>query len=185
MGAVAERPYDIDAAVDAFRQRLEQAIALYGPPETDPEQLGIRAAVAAGAAAAWTDTVGPFYDTRGAQAALGGVTKQAVAQRRDRRQLLGLRLDSDATGRSRWAYPVWQFRPELLEVIPQVLATAGYEAARTVSGWAIAEWLTNPGDDGVTPSQLAASGELPAVLAEASELVVRLEAEPHLPRTHR
>lgn len=123
--------------------------------------------VAAGLA--WADDVGPFLDTDGVRAALGGVTKQAVSQRMNARRLLGLRLAEDGSGAVRLVYPAWQFRPGILDLLPEVLAAAGYSPGRATTGWTIATWLTtsHPGLGGMTPVQLLAArrGKQVVVLA--------------------
>ena len=48
--------------------------------------------------------LGPFYDSRGAAQQLGGITKQALSDRRKTRTVLAMR----AVG-GRWLYPAWQF----------------------------------------------------------------------------
>ena len=96
------------------------------------------------AGTAWATDVGPFYDTAGAQAALDGVSKQAVSQRLTAGRLLGLRLAPDGTSRERLVYPVWQFVPTVLRHLPAVLAAAGFDPERPTTGWTIATWLTSP-----------------------------------------
>lgn len=89
---------------------------------------------------------GPFTDTEGVRKLLGGVTKQAVSQRLRQRRLLGLSLAADGTARDRLVYPLWQFRPSVLRALPKVLAAAGFDPDRPVTGWRIAHWLTNTSD---------------------------------------
>jgi hypothetical protein len=53
----------------------------------------------------WDEIVGPVYRTAQVATVLGGVSRQAVADRRARGRLLGLRT-SDGV----WVYPAFQFR---------------------------------------------------------------------------
>lgn len=131
-----------------------------------------QAAVPSAAGSAWADAVGPFYDTDGACAALGGVSEQALRGRVNARQLLGLRLAPDGSGRDRMVYPTWQFDGPLLRVLPPVLTAAGYDPQRPATGWTIAAWFTTPDPrlDGLTPAQALAAGHPDRVLAAAQGL---------------
>ena len=82
----------IDRSVKAFEDELRRQVAIHGPLTGDPAELGRRAARAVAAGAAWSAEVGPFYDTAGAQEALGGVSKQAVSARATAGRLLALRV---------------------------------------------------------------------------------------------
>ncbi|MGH3442361.1 MAG: hypothetical protein ACRDUY_10045 [Nitriliruptorales bacterium] len=162
-----------------YERRLREQLLRYGTPETDPEDAGRRAAIYAASGQAWANDVGPFYDTDGARAALGGVTKQAVSQRVGAGRLLGLRLASDGSGRHRMVYPVWQFREAILRALPAVLQAAGYSAERPVAGWTIATWLTtsDPELDGMTPLRLLEAGHVSRVMAAAGEVAASLGVE--------
>ena len=85
----------IDRSVKAFEAELRRQVAIHGTLAGDPDELGRRAARAVVAGAAWAADVGPFYDTAGAQAALDGVSKQAVSARATAGRLLALRLAPD------------------------------------------------------------------------------------------
>ena len=162
----------IDRSVKAFEDELRRQVAIHGPLTGDPAELGRRAARAVAAGAAWSAEVGPFYDTAGAQEALGGVSKQAVSARATAGRLLALRLAPDGTARDRLVYPVWQFVPAVLRHLPRVLAAAGHEPERDTSGWTIATWLTTPdprfGDR--TPLELMRADHVDQVLAAASDV---------------
>lgn len=164
----------VEAAVESYRHHLAEQVALHGVPDDPPDAVGRRAAVASTAGRAWADDTGPFYDTDGARVALGDVTKQAVSQRVADRRLLGLRLAPDGSGRSRLVYPAWQFRAGILRHLPAVLAAAGFDPDRPVTGWTIAHWLINPSSDGTRPAELVEAGHTAAVLAEAREVAVSL-----------
>ena len=81
----------IDRSVKAFESELRRQVERHGPLPGDPAELGRRAARAVAAGAAWAAEVGPFYDTAGAQEALGGVSKQAVSYRQMSGRPLALR----------------------------------------------------------------------------------------------
>lgn len=165
-------PTAIDRSVQAFESELRRQVERHGPLSGDPAELGRRAARAVAAGAAWSAEVGPFYDTAGAQAALGGVSKQAVSARATAGRLLALRLAPDGTARDRLVYPVWQFAPSVLRHLPRVLAAAGHDPERATAGWTIATWLTSPdprvGDR--TPLELLRADHVEQVVALAADV---------------
>lgn len=176
--ATATKPNDYarDAA-KAYEDELRLQFKQYGStPPLDPETAGRRAALVTASGLAWNDDVGPFYDTDGARAALGGVTKQAVSGRVSARRLLGLRLASDGSGRDRMVYPVWQFSGEVLRELPPVLAAAGYDPQRSTTGWTIAAWLrtSDPQLQGLAPTDLLERRHVAPVLARARDVAVSL-----------
>jgi Protein of unknown function (DUF2384) len=166
----------IERSVRAFEDELRQQIERFGVIPDDPEALGRRAARTVASGAAWAAEVGPFYDTSGAQAALDGVTKQAVSQRVNGRRLLALRLAPDGTGRDRLVYPVWQFVPSVLRHLPSILAAAGYDPDRATSGWTIATWLTTPDPalSSRSPLELMRADIVQPVLALAVDVALSL-----------
>lgn len=157
----------IDLASEAFRRRLTELVESAGLPVEAPEPLGDRAGLTAAAGALWTDHAGPFLDSEGAAAILGGVSKQAISQRVHSRRLLALR-----TGSGRLVYPLWQFHNGApLPGLAEVLATAGYDPDLPTTGWTLASWLcTEDPELGGSPRELLAAGHLEPVLAAAGDL---------------
>ncbi len=157
----------VERATAAFRRRLTELVESAGLPREEPEALGERAGLAAAASALWTDHAGPFLDTEGVSALLDGVSKQAVSQRVRGRRLLALQ-----TGSGRLVYPLWQFHDGTpLPGLAEVLATAGYDPGRPVTGWTVASWLaTDDPDLGGAPRALLAAGRLEPVLAAARDV---------------
>jgi hypothetical protein len=90
-------------------------------------------------ASPWPE-LGPFYSTKGIARVLGGVSRQAVDDRRRRRTLLALRT-SDGV----WVYPQLQLddRNRVLTGLPEVLAAFD---AETIDGWTLASLITTPQD---------------------------------------
>ena len=170
---------EVDISVRAFEGELRAQLALYGSLADDPESVGRRAARAATAGLAWAADVGPFYDTSGAQAALDGVSKQAVSQRVNAGRLLALRLAPDGSGRERLVYPAWQFAPTVLRNLPRLLAAARYDPDRAVSGWAIAAWLTtaDPALAGSTPLELLRADHVEPLLHIAADVATSLGSD--------
>jgi hypothetical protein len=166
----------IDRSVKAFEAELRRQVAIHGTLAGDPDELGRRAARAVAAGTAWAADVGPFYDTAGAQAALDGVSKQAVSARVTAGRLLALRLAPDGSARDRLVYPVWQFVPTVLRHLPRVLHAAGHDPERSTSGWTIATWLTTPHPDlgDRSPLELLRADLIHQVLALASDVALAL-----------
>ena len=178
---MATAQHDLDEVLErstaAFRAELasllEQGVRL----GEEPEQAGRRAAASLATGQRWAEEVGPFLDTDGARAMLGGVTKQAVSDRLRRGALLGLPLTSDGAGRGRIVYPVWQF--DCLDGLREVLPVAGYDVDRPTSGWTIAAWLTAPDPrlEGLAPVDLLRAGTTGPVLRLAGEVAASLGIE--------
>ncbi len=155
-------------ATEAFEAAL---VALVGerPPDADPVLAGHTAALEAVAGVMWHDEIGPFYDTDGVRQLLGGVSKQAVADRVRRHRLLALR-----TGSGRLVYPTSQFdgrsvRPGLADVL-------GLVAPDDTEAWYVASWLTTPDPrlGGREPMAALADGDTDTVLAAARDVAARL-----------
>lgn len=86
----------------------------------------------------WNAAVGPFYGAGQIGKVLGGISRQAVADRRSRRTLLALR-----TADGPWVYPTFQF-DEHHEVVPGLPAVIQILAESGVDDWTLAGWLVSP-----------------------------------------
>jgi hypothetical protein len=86
----------------------------------------------------WDDLLGPFYTTAKVAEILGGVSRQAIADRRERRTLLALKT-ADGT----LVYPTFQFgeHNEVLTGLPEVLQRFHGSG---VDDWTLAGWLVSP-----------------------------------------
>lgn len=86
----------------------------------------------------WNELVGPFYSGRTMSRLLGGISRKAVAERRQRRTLLGLKTTDGVV-----VYPVFQLgeRNRTLPGFPELLRCFQTDA---VDDWTIAGWLTSP-----------------------------------------
>ncbi|WP_235738529.1 hypothetical protein [Nocardioides alcanivorans] len=101
----------------------------------------------------------PFYDSAGAMNQLGGVSKQALAGRRQTNSVLAMR-----SGDGTWLYPAWQFsgdgrvRPALGPVL---------KSLRGVDGWIAGVWLTTAHPDlgGASPRAALRNGVSPVAVA--------------------
>lgn len=84
--------------------------------------------------------LGPFFTTKGIARVLGGVSRQAIDDRRRRRTLLALK-----TSDGEWVYPRFQLddRNRVLRGLPEVLACFDVE---TIDEWTLASLLTTRQD---------------------------------------
>lgn len=92
--------------------------------------------------------LGPFYSSAKIAQILGGISRQAVADRRGRGTLLGLKTADGA-----WVYPAFQLDEHnaVLSGLPEILKIL---TASGVDEWTLASWLTSP---------MGSLGELSAV----------------------
>lgn len=104
-------------------------------PLGDPATLARRMVALVPEPSAWNEVLGPFYATRGATTALGGISRQALGERRARRTIVALRTADDD-----WVYPLFQFDGG--EVLPG-LAEA-WQALDGVDDWTAAALLVTP-----------------------------------------
>jgi hypothetical protein len=86
--------------VDAARQQGRGAADLGRPTDVAARMLDTVPVVAP---SPWS-ALGPFYSGAGVARMLGGVTRQAVDDRRRRRRIVALRTSDDV-----WLYPAFQF----------------------------------------------------------------------------
>lgn len=120
-------------ALEARYSEQGRSLADFG----SAEELAKRMVATVPSPSPWGE-LGPFYSTSGVSKLLGGVSRQAIADRRKRETLLALRTADDA-----WVYPAFQFddRQTVLEGLPEIwkiLRSSG------VDGWTLASWLTSP-----------------------------------------
>jgi len=86
----------------------------------------------------WDDHLGPFYTTSKLAKLWEGISRQAVADQRERRTVLGLKTADGAL-----VFPTFQFdeRNRVLAGLPEVLQC--FRDA-PVDGWTLAGWLVTP-----------------------------------------
>lgn len=118
----------------------------------------------------WDGALGPFYTSAQITEVLGGISRQAVAERRARRTLLALR-----TADGHWVYPTRQFNEhhEVLAGLPEVLQTL---AGSGIDDWTLAGWLASPMTslEGFSPIAWLREGRSPlAVLSLARDAARR------------
>jgi hypothetical protein len=82
--------------------------------------------------------IGPFHDTAGVAALLGGVLQQAVEARRTEHTVLTVK-----TADGRWAYPTFQFTGS--DVDPALVPAI--QALQDAPAWSAALWFLTPSPD--------------------------------------
>ena len=134
----------IDEITQRVREGLEERLSAYAdqgrPLEKigSPRELARRMLEVVPVPSRWDDLLGPFYGTRQIANLLGGVSRQAIADRRERRTLLGLKTSDGVV-----VFPTFQFNDhsEVLAGLPEVLQCF---RGSGVDDWTLAGWLVSP-----------------------------------------
>jgi hypothetical protein len=125
-----------EGLAERFSSFAEQGQSLAGIGE--PEDVARRMLATVPSPSRWDDLLGPFYS--GAQIAelLGGISRQAVADRRERRTLLGLKTADGVV-----VYPAFQLdsRNQILPGLSEILQ--GFRGSGA-DDWTLAGWLVSP-----------------------------------------
>jgi hypothetical protein len=135
----------VEEITQRLREGLEQRLSTFTDrghslEEIGPaEELARRMLEVVPIPSRWDDLLGPFYSTRQVARLLGGVSRQAVADRRERGTLLGLK-----TADGEVVYPTFQFG-EGNQVIPGLAEVIQSFTRRTgADDWTMAGWLVSP-----------------------------------------
>jgi hypothetical protein len=142
--AVAELdPYvaEVSAHVSAELSRVVDDLRSNGQsPDTlgDPDVLAARMIGVVPQPSPWSE-LGPFYSTTGIARVLGGVSRQAVEERRRRRTILALR-----TADGVWVYPAFQLdeRNRVVRGLADVLVR--FRPQTPDDEWMVASFLAAP-----------------------------------------
>lgn len=154
----------IDEVTRHVRRALEERRSSYaergrsleeiGPPE----ELARKMVEVVPEPSRWDDLLGPFYTTAKVSEIWGGVSRQALADRRERRTLLGLKTSDGVL-----VYPTFQFNEhnDILAGLPDVLQCF---RGSDVDDWTLAGWLVSPSRalDGRSPVEWLKAGRNPA-----------------------
>ncbi|HET6949246.1 MAG TPA: hypothetical protein VFI47_02665, partial [Acidimicrobiales bacterium] len=132
----------------------------------DPDALAARMLATVPEPSPWAE-LGPFYSTAGIARVLGGISRQAVEERRRRRTILALRTADGA-----WVYPAFQLddRNRVVRGLAEVLDRFG--PASLDDDWMVAAFLAaaQPGLGGRSIAEhLRDGGDLAPVLDLAAE----------------
>lgn len=124
---------ELSRRVDALRAQGHDADVL-----GDADTLAERMLAAVPEPSPWAE-LGPFYSTAGIARVLGGVSRQAVEERRRRRTILALRTADGA-----WVYPAFQLdgRNRVVAGLAEVLARFPVESAD--DEWMAAAFVAAP-----------------------------------------
>jgi hypothetical protein len=138
--AAAVDPYvaRVSAQVSAELARRIEALQAQGHSAEDlgdADSLAARMLAAVPEPSPWAE-LGPFYSTAGIARVLGGVSRQAVEERRRRRTILALRTADGA-----WVYPAFQLdgRNRVVAGVARVLAEFRPDSAD--DEWMVAAFL--------------------------------------------
>jgi len=134
----------IDRVTEHLRRGLEERLSDLTEHGRSLEEIGPadrlaeRMLNAVPVTSRWDDRLGPFYNTSKLAQLWGGVSRQAIADRRERRTVLGLKTADGAL-----VFPTFQFdeRNQVLAGLPEVLQC--FRAA-PVDDWTLAGWLVTP-----------------------------------------
>jgi len=151
--------------VGALRANGQDAAAL-----GDPDDVAARMLATVPEPSPWAE-LGPFYSTTGFARVLGGVSRQAVEERRRRRTVLALRTADGA-----WVYPAFQLDDHnrvvqgLADILDRFHPRVGDDE------WMVASFLAapQPALGGVTiVDHLRDGGDLASVLDLADDRATR------------
>jgi hypothetical protein len=129
----------VSAQVSAELARRVEALRAQGHAAEDlgdADSLAARMLAAVPEPSPWAE-LGPFYSTAGIARVLGGVSRQAIEERRRRRTILALRTTDGA-----WVYPAFQLdgRNRVVAGVAQVLAR--FRPDSPDDEWMVAAFLT-------------------------------------------
>lgn len=148
-----------DEALAAFAETVSGVLADSG--ENLSVQAARRAGLLAVASTAWTNALGPLFDSGQVREILGSVSRQRVDELLRERRLIAMKTQAN-----RWVFPAFQFHDG--HQPPAALASAFWQLAETaMDPWSAAAWCVSPSShlDGHTPAQVA--GEQPDLVARA------------------
>lgn len=138
MATAAVHAYAEEVASHVKEELEERLSRMTTEPEAmgSPREVARRMVAAVPVPSRWDELLGPFYGTEQVAKLLGGVTRQAVAERRKRRTFLAL-----TTADGVLVYPAFQFeRDRVLPGLAKVLQCFGDGAEE----WTLAGWLVSP-----------------------------------------
>lgn len=161
LGKEPAEPFVEDLVARLVRGIEERSQAYYRQGRSlgdagSPDELAQRMLAAFPEPSRWDDLLGPFFTTGQMTRLLGGISRQALSERRERRTVLGLRTADGVV-----VYPTFQLdaHNSVLRGLPEVLQCFDRQAVDewTLAGWLVArhgalggrsvvEWLQQDGD---------------------------------------
>jgi hypothetical protein len=168
-------PYVKRVSAQVTAELARRVVALREQGQTadtlgDPDDLVARMLAAVPQPSPWAELV-PFYSTTGIARVLGGISRQAVDERRRRRTILALR-----TADGVWVYPAFQLdeRNRVVRGLAEVLDR--FRPRTPDDEWMVASFVaaSQPGLDGRTiVEHLRVGGDLAPALDLADERAAR------------
>lgn len=134
----------IEKVTAHLRRGLEERLSTYVEHGRSLEEMGSaeelaeRMLQAVPEVSRWDELLGPFYGTNQVARMCGGISRQALADRRERRTILGLKTADGVV-----VYPSFQFDEQnrVLTGLSEVLQCfKGVD----VDDWTLAGWLVSP-----------------------------------------
>jgi len=133
----------VDETTAELRSALRQRLSIYNRQGRDWRELGTARQLSEKMLATipepsrWNELIGPFYSVRQMSKLLGGISRQALADRRERRTLLGLRTADGVV-----VYPCFQL-DEHHHVVAGLREVLRCFRAEEVDEWTVAGWLVS------------------------------------------
>lgn len=143
MAPVPQRSF-IDQLTEHLRRGLEERLSNLVQQGRSLEEIGPvervaeRMLEAVPAPSRWDDLLGPFYSTNQIEKLWGGISRQAIADRRKRGTVLGLKTADGVV-----VYPTFQF-DERNRVLPGLAEVLQCFRGVPVDDWTLAGWLVSP-----------------------------------------
>jgi hypothetical protein len=134
----------LDRVTARLRRGLEERLSHYVEHGRSLDEIGSaeeladRMLQAVPTVSRWNDLVGPFYSANQVAKICGGISRQALADRRERRTILGLKTADGVI-----VYPTFQFagKNQILSGLAEVLQCF---RGSDVDDWTLAGWLISP-----------------------------------------
>jgi hypothetical protein len=135
----------LDELTDRVRHGLEERLTVlveHGHSLAElgaPAELADRMLAVVPAPSRWDDLLGPFYTTAEVAKRLGGISRQALADRRERRTILALKTADGVL-----VYPAFQFADGGHQVVAGLAEVLQAFRGSEVDEWTLAGWLVAP-----------------------------------------
>ncbi len=141
-GGASDVQYPVQVATQVlhYLDQLAASYAVLGRSLSElgePQEVAVRMVATLPAPSPWDQLLGPCYSASKVAQVLGGISRQAVADRRARHTLLGLK-----TADGVWVYPIFQFdeHQQVIASLPAVLKILGNCG---IDEWTLAGWLVS------------------------------------------
>lgn len=135
----------IQEITEHLRHGLEERLSAYAEQGRSLKEIGParelarRMLEAVPVPSRWDEVLGPFYSTSQVTKLFGGISRQALDDRRKRHTILGLKTADGVL-----VYPSFQFdeQSRVLRGLPEVLQC--FRQVSDADDWTLAGWLVSP-----------------------------------------